>query len=142
MPKGKFFQGTALVLLAALVLASCATYATPRVGAYHSTKTMEQVAADETACISFARGRAGDPAGAAAQEGAVGALGGAAAGAAAGAIGGAIAGRPGMGAGYGAAAGALLGILGGIASGTARTDQAFNNAYAACMAAKGYTVAR
>jgi hypothetical protein len=133
--------------LAVTLLAGCASsdVSRPSIVAYPAKgQSAEQQARDTNDCQLWAKQQTGyDPGMDTAKSAGLGLAIGAVAGAAAGA---AIGAASGGGAGSGAAVGAVVGGLGGTAAGAGygytKTRDGFNQAYAACMQGKGYTVAR
>lgn len=143
MRRGAFHRVTSLLAVGGL-LVGCAGLPSQRVAAYPAGgQPQQQVATDQAACDAYAEGESGTSEGAGAAGGAVGGAAiGAAAGAILGAIVGAFAGRPGAGAAFGAAVGGASGGMQGAAGGAVGVREAKDKRYAACMAAKGYSVAR
>jgi len=143
----KVTRGVSVILVATMV-AGCATAGPPpaRSVAVYPAKgqTAEQQARDASECDAWARQQTGyDPTAETAKGAGLGALLGAAAGAATGA---AVGAATGTGAGRGAAAGAAIGGIGGGVGGGAyqytKSREGWEKAYAACMQARGYSVAR
>jgi uncharacterized protein YceK len=131
----------AVVLLILVLVSGCATV-DRRVPAYPARgQTMEQVAADQAHCRTWAEHNTADPGSSAVGGGAVGAvvLGGL--GAAAGAVIYAAMGlNPGEGAAFGAALGGITGAIGGAGSSAESSSIQQSKAYTSCMVTRGYTV--
>jgi hypothetical protein len=129
----------------AAALSGCATgNPQPSVYAYPTKgQTAEQQNRDTAECQNWARQQTGfDPMTDTAKGAGVGAVVGALGGAAAGAAIGAATGSPGKGAAIGAAAGGLGGAAAGGAYQYSKTKEGYDKAFAACMEARGYKVAR
>lgn len=130
-----------VVTVFGIAVTGCATtqpgvYAYPQQG-----QTVERVARDQNECQAWAKEQTGfDPSMDTAKGAGLGALIGALGGAAAGAAIGAATGNPGKGAAIGAATGGLGGAAVGGGVAYTRSKDGYERAYAACMAARGYTV--
>jgi hypothetical protein len=138
----------ASALLAALMLSGCASSSEPprpSIVAYPAKgQSAELQSKDANECQVWAKSQTGyDPATDTAKGAGIGLALGAVTGAAAGA---AIGAASGGGAGTGAAIGAVVGGVGGSAAGAGygykRNRDGYNQAYAACMQGRGYTVGR
>jgi hypothetical protein len=106
-------------------------------------QSVAQIQEDTASCESWAKQATADPGASAGVGAGVGAGIGAAVGAVFGAVIYALAGLdPADGAGVGAAIGGLEGALGGAATGGETAAHRQQGAYAACMASRGYMVAR
>lgn len=125
-----------------MVVSGCAEMARPTVYAYPKKgQSVEQHSRDKSECEAWAKQETGfDPATETAKGAGIGALIGAAAGAATGAAVGAVTGSPGKGAAIGAATGGIGGAVVGGGYKYAKSKEGFNQAYAACMSARGYEV--
>jgi phage tail tape-measure protein len=134
--------GWLLLIGLGMAVSGCATAAQPTVYAYPKKgQTAEQVSRDQSECQAWAKQQTGfDPAADTAKGAGIGALIGAAAGAATGAAVGAVTGSPGRGAAIGAATGGIGGAAIGGGLGYTKNKEGFNNAYSACMSARGYEV--
>jgi phage tail tape-measure protein len=132
--------------LIAAVLTGCATSTPPRpnVAAYPTRgQSPDQQARDNYECQSWARQQtAYDPATDTAKSAGVGLAVGAIAGAATGAAIGAATGNAGRGAAVGAVVGGVGGTAVGAGHGYTRNRDGYDRAFAACMQARGYSVAR
>jgi phage tail tape-measure protein len=132
-----------VVLLSFVALVSgCASMSQPTVYAYPAKgQSAEQASRDRAECEAWAKQQTGfDPAADTAKGAGIGALIGAAAGAATGAAVGAATGSPGKGAAIGAAAGGIGGAVLGGGYKYSKSKEGFNQAYSACMTARGYQV--
>jgi hypothetical protein len=135
---------TALVFAA--VITGCASSEPPKSGVYvypAQGQTAQQQAQDTGACQIWAQQQSGyDPAADTAKGVGVGAALGALGGAALGAAVGAASGSAGTGAAIGAAAGGVGGATYGGVSQHGKGQAGYDQAYSACMTAKGYTTGK
>lgn len=135
---------TALVFAA--VITGCASSEPPKSGVYvypAQGQTAQQQAQDTGACQIWAQQHSGyDPAADTAKGVGVGAALGALGGAALGAAVGAASGSAGTGAAIGAAAGGVGGATYGGVSQHDKGQAGYDQAYSACMTAKGYTTGK
>ena len=127
----------ALVTMALLFNAGCATYYRPPVDPTFAADSA-RLQKDFFECEQIARSYTPDPGSKAVESGAIGAIGGAAGGAALGAIIGSFSGHAGTGAAMGAATGGLLGITGGAIYGGTAAQSQYEAAYDACMRNRGH----
>jgi hypothetical protein len=132
---------TAIVFAAALSGCASSTPATPNVYAYPAKgQTPQQQAQDTGECQTWAKQQSGwDPATSTAKGAGIGLAIGALTGAAAGAAIGAATGHAGTGAAIGAAAGGVGGAAYGGTSQYGKGQAGYDQAFGACMSARGYT---
>ncbi len=129
-------------VLAMLMLAGCASSSQPSAAYPMKGQGADQQARDTNECGTWAKQQSGfDPATETAKGAGVGLVLGAVGGAA---LGAAVGAATGTGAGRGAATGAVIGGVGGAVGGGAyqysKTKDGYDNAYAACMQGRGYSV--
>jgi hypothetical protein len=135
-------RGLAAVAIALIALTGCAAPAS-RMGVYPMQgQSLDQQGIDGEDCTSKATTMAGSMGAETATGAAVGIGAGAIIGATLGAIAGAFFGVAGEGAAIGAALGGATGGLRGAASGAGTNQDVRGANFAACMTAKGYSVAR
>jgi len=130
------------VFVFAAALSGCASApATPTVYAYPAKgQTPQQQAQDSGECQGWAKQQSGwDPATSTAKGAGIGLAIGALTGAALGAAAGAAVGSPGTGAAIGAAAGGIGGAAYGGTSQYGKGQAGYDQAFGACMSARGYT---
>ncbi|HEV2053846.1 MAG TPA: glycine zipper family protein [Methylomirabilota bacterium] len=132
---------TAIVVAAALSGCASSTPATPNVYAYPAKgQTTQQQAQDTSECQTWAKQQTGwDPTTSTAKGAGIGLAIGALTGAAAGAAIGAATGHAGTGAAIGAAAGGVGGAAYGGTSQYGKGQAGYDQAFGACMSARGYT---